>query len=138
MPSPRTLPVSALLAAAIDAVLVLVFAVIGRASHGEDLLGVLTTWWPFLGGLTIGWLIMRAWRAPQRIVYTALGVWLWTVAGGMLLRVVSGQGVQPSFVVVATIVLGVFLIGWRGVAVLGRRIRGRGHAASKAPKSTGF
>jgi hypothetical protein len=125
MSSPRTLPASALLAAGIDAALVLVFAVTGRASHGEDVLGVLTTWWPFLGGLTIGWLIMRAWHAPQRIVYTGLGVWLWTVAGGLLLRVVSGQGVQPSFIVVTAIVLGVFLVGWRGIAVLVRRARSR-------------
>jgi len=131
MSSPRTLPASALLAAGIDAALVLVFAAIGRASHEEDLLGVLTTWWPFLGGLTIGWLIMRAWHAPQRIVYTGLGVWLWTVAGGLLLRVVSGQGVQPSFIVVTAIVLGVFLVGWRGVAVLVRRIRARSESSTQ-------
>ncbi|MCI4656566.1 DUF3054 domain-containing protein [Cryobacterium zhongshanensis] len=130
MSSPRTLPASALLAAGIDAALVLVFAAIGRASHGEDLLGVLTTWWPFLGGLTIGWLIMRAWHAPQRIVYTGLGVWLWTVAGGLLLRVVSGQGIQPSFIVVTAIVLGLFLVGWRGIAVLVRRIRARRQTAT--------
>jgi hypothetical protein len=131
MSSPRTLPASAVLAAVIDAALVLVFAAIGRASHGEDLLGVLTTWWPFLGGLTIGWLIMRAWHAPQRIVYTGLGVWLWTVAGGLLLRVVSGQGVQPSFIVVTAIVLGVFLVGWRGIAVLVRRIQARRQSSTQ-------
>ncbi|MDY7541455.1 MULTISPECIES: DUF3054 domain-containing protein [unclassified Cryobacterium] len=131
MSSPRTLHASALLAAGIDAALVLVFAAIGRASHGEDLLGVLTTWWPFLGGLTIGWLIMRAWHAPQRIVYTGLGVWLWTVAGGLLLRVVSGQGVQPSFIVVTAIVLGLFLVGWRGIAVLVRRVRARSQATTQ-------
>jgi len=130
MSSPRTLPASALLAAGIDAALVLVFAAIGRASHGEDLLGVLTTWWPFLGGLTIGWLIMRAWHAPQRIVYTGLGVWLWTVAGGMLLRVVSGQGVQPGFIVVTAVVLGLFLVGWRGIAVFVRRVRARRQATT--------
>ena len=130
MPSSRTLPASALLAAGIDAALVLVFAAIGRASHGEDLLGVLTTWWPFLGGLTIGWLIMRAWHAPQRIVYTGLGVWLWTVAGGMLLRVVSGQGVQPGFIVVTAVVLGLFLVGWRGIAVFVRRVRARRQATT--------
>ena len=137
MSSPRTLPASALLAAGIDTALVLFFAVIGRASHGEDLLGVLTTWWPFLGGLTIGWLIMRAWHAPQRIVYTGLGVWLWTVAGGLLLRVVSGQGVQPSFIVVTAIVLGVFLVGWRGIAVLVRRIRARRGASKQATSQAG-
>ncbi|WP_081882204.1 DUF3054 domain-containing protein [Cryobacterium sp. MLB-32] len=95
---------------------------IGRASHGEGLLGTLNTWWPFLGGLLIGWLVMRAWRSPQRIVWTGIGIWLATVVGGLLLRVVSGQGVQLSFAIVTTITLGVFLIGWRGLALLVGRL----------------
>jgi hypothetical protein len=32
---------------------------------------------------------------------------------GMLLRAASGQGVQVSFVVVASIVIAAFLLGWR-------------------------
>jgi UPF0716 family protein affecting phage T7 exclusion len=50
-------------------------------------------------------------------------VWLSTVLVGMLLRAASGAGVQTSFVVVATVVLGLFLLGWRGVATLVRRSR---------------
>lgn len=110
---------------AIDAALVLVFVLIGRASHSEGLLGALETWWPFLGGLFGGWMVMRAWRSPQRIVWTGIGVWIATVAGGMLLRVVSGQGVQPSFAIVTAVVLGVFLLGWRALAPLVRRVRSR-------------
>jgi len=123
MSAQRAVPASVIVPASIDAVLVLVFALIGRASHGEGLLGVLTTWWPFLGGLAIGWLVLRAWRSPRRIVWTGIGVWLCTVAGGMLLRLASGQGVQPTFIVVATIVLGLFLLGWRAIALLATRLR---------------
>ena len=36
----------------------------------------------------------------------------------MLLRAISGQGVQTAFVIVASIVLAVFLVGWRGVIAL--------------------
>lgn len=108
-------------AAVLDAALVLTFVLIGRASHGEDLWGTLQTWWPFLGGLLIGWLVMRAWRNPQAIVWTGIGVWAFAVAGGLLLRVASGQGVQLSFAIVTTVTLGAFLIGWRGVAALVRR-----------------
>lgn len=111
--------------AAIDAALVLAFVLIGRASHSEGLLGALQTWWPFLGGLAIGWVVMRAWRHPRRIAWTGIGVWVATVGCGMLLRVASGQGVQPSFVIVATVVLGVFLLGWRGLALLALRSRSR-------------
>jgi hypothetical protein len=34
---------------------------------------------------------------------------------GLLLRAVTGQGVQPSFVIVTSVVLAVFLLGWRAV-----------------------
>jgi hypothetical protein len=114
-----------LLAAGLDAALVLVFVLIGRASHGEGLLGTLNTWWPFLGGLVVGWLVMRAWRSPSKIVWTGTGLWLYTVGVGMLLRTVSGQGTEFSFVVVTTISLGLFLLGWRGIAVLLRRQQSR-------------
>ncbi|WP_435526210.1 DUF3054 domain-containing protein [Microbacterium elymi] len=68
-----------------DIVLVVVFAVIGRASHSEDVLpiGILTTAWPFLLGLVIGWGVTLAWRAPTAPVRTGIPVWLITVAIGM-------------------------------------------------------
>jgi hypothetical protein len=45
----------------------------------------------------------------------------------MLLRVASNQGVQLSFVIVASVVLGVFLLGWRAIALLVKRSRSRGN-----------
>ena len=108
-------------AGVLDAALVLLFAAIGRLSHGETLAGLGMTAWPFLGGLIIGWLVLRAWRHPLNVVWTGLGLWIATVAGGLLLRVVSGQGVQLSFAIVTTIVLGIFLLGWRAIAALVRR-----------------
>ena len=112
------------LAAGLDAGLLLLFVVIGRANHGEDgLWGVLGTWWPFLVGLVVAWLVLRAWRTPLQLVWTGLGVWAITVIAGMLLRVASGQGVQLSFVVVTFLVVGVFLLGWRAIALLVRRLR---------------
>jgi hypothetical protein len=110
-------------AGALDAVLVLVFATIGRLSHGETLAGLGVTYWPFLGGLLLGWLLVRAWRRPRGVIPTGLGLWVATVGGGLLLRVVSGQGVQLSFAIVTTVVLGVFLVGWRAIAALLSRLR---------------
>ncbi|MDJ0337680.1 DUF3054 domain-containing protein [Cryobacterium sp. PH31-O1] len=112
---------SIITAGVFDAVLVLAFAIIGRLSHGESLAGVGVTYWPFLGGLIIGWLLVRAWRHPRDTVWTGLAIWIVTVAGGLLLRVASGQGVQLSFAIVTTIVLGVFLLGWRAIDALLRR-----------------
>ena len=114
------------IALAIDVFLVLVFAAVGRASHGEELSGLLVTAWPFLVGLAVGWLVTLAWRAPAAPVHTGLGVWVVTVAGGMLLRAVTGQGTALAFLVVATITLLVLLVGWRVVAAIARRRRRAG------------
>jgi hypothetical protein len=102
-------------AAVLDALFVLLFVVIGRRSHGEGLsaVGVWTTYWPFLTALLLGWLVTLAWREPTRVQWPGIPVWLVTVAGGMALRAVSMQGVALSFVIVTTVVLGLFLLGWR-------------------------
>lgn len=117
---------TALVAFAIDVVLVLVFVLVGRRSHGEapSVAGIIDTLWPFLVGLLFGWLVTFAWRRPLAIFWPGIPIWLMTVAAGMLLRVAAGQGVEPSFIVVATVVLGVFLVGWRLVALpIARRRR---------------
>lgn len=125
MTSSRTRPALVLL---VDVVLVVVFAAIGRATHDGDVLGPLgsglaTTAWPFLVALGLGWLIARAWRAPLAPVRTGLIVWAVTVVIGMVLRAVSGQGVAVAFVIVASITLALFLVGWRAVAQLVSRRR---------------
>lgn len=118
-------PPRALASAVADAALITLFAVVGRASHREslDVVGVAFTAWPFLVGAAIGWLVLRAWRNPLAIWPTGVGIWLAALVIGMLLRVASGQGVQPAFVIVAAITLALFLVGWRGIAALARRLR---------------
>jgi hypothetical protein len=114
-------------AAALDALLVLVFAAVGRASHGGHLplageegnpvLGVLATAWPFVIGLAAGWTLVRALshRWPLE-VGPGVTVLVATVVVGMALRAGTGQGTAPSFVLVATVVLGALLVGWRALA----------------------
>lgn len=106
---------TALVAFVVDVALVLVFVLIGRRSHSEadNVAGVFATLWPFLVGLVLGWLVTFAWRRPLAILWPGIPIWLMTVAVGMLLRESTGQGVQVSFIIVATIVLGVFFVGWR-------------------------
>lgn len=105
----------------VDVVLVIVFCAIGRRSHDEAnaLTGLLTTAWPFLGGLALGWIaneaLYRNKSLPASVVPAGIVIWLCTLVGGMLLRVVSGQGTAFSFILVAATVLGVFLLGWRAV-----------------------
>lgn len=127
MTAPRASVSNAAISAFIDLVLVFVFVVIGRTSHDEGITisGTAETWWPFLVGLAVGWLVSRAWRRPLGIAQPGIPIWISTVAIGMLLRVASGQGVQWAFVIVATVVLAVFIVGWRALAAGFRRIRPR-------------
>ncbi len=101
-----------------DVVLVLVFVSIGRSNHEESsaLSGMATTAWPFLAGLGLGWLVARAWRRPMALWPDGVVVWVITVAAGMVLRVATGAGTAFAFIIVATVVLGAFLLGWRGLA----------------------
>ena len=102
------------LAVALDVGCVLVFVIIGRASHtkGESLAGIASTSWPFLAGLGLGWLAARGWRRPLAIRPEGLVIWLCTVALAMLFRVVSGQGTAVAFIAVALAFLALFLLGW--------------------------
>ena len=103
----------------------MVFAAIGRASHAEslDVPGVLTTAWPFVVGAVIGQAVTMAWRRPSALWPTGVIVWAAAVGGGMLLRVVTGSGTATAFVIVATITLAVFLLGWRLIARIAVRRR---------------
>ncbi|HOA86314.1 MAG: DUF3054 domain-containing protein [Microbacteriaceae bacterium] len=116
-----------------DLVLVVIFAALGRASHQEQVLGagglgLLETAWPFAAALAFAWIVTLAFRKPLAPLRTGIPVWVITVAGGMLLRAVSGQGTAVAFIIVASVTLLIFLVGWRVIAALIARAR----AASSA------
>ncbi|MDP9166623.1 MAG: DUF3054 domain-containing protein [Actinomycetota bacterium] len=124
MPSDPATPRTAAAALLADVVGVLVFCAIGRRSHAEGITvaGVLETAWPFLAGTAAGWLAARAWQRPTALAPTGIVIWLSTVVVGMLLRKIASQGTALSFVVVASLVTAILLLGWRlGARVLARR-----------------
>jgi hypothetical protein len=109
-------------AVALDLVAVLVFVGIGRSvhAHGLSIGGMASTAWPFLSGLAVGWVALTlAHRAPASL-WSGERVCAATVAVGMVLRVVAGQGTAAAFVVVALCFLGAFMCGWRLLARLRR------------------
>ncbi|SIR61295.1 DUF3054 domain-containing protein [Williamsia sterculiae] len=127
-------------AAGCDVLAILVFVIIGRFNHHDGLrpTGILSTFWPFALGAVLGWslcyvvaqvrssdLLHHDFR-PESIWVDGMVIWVATVAIGMVLRQQFGQGIAISFVIVATIVLGLFLLGWRGarMAMLRRRLSG--------------
>ncbi|WP_066291439.1 DUF3054 domain-containing protein [Arthrobacter sp. B6] len=115
---------SVIAAALADAVLILVFAAIGRDAHqrGDIVTGVFLTAWPFLAGAALAWLSGKVRRRPLSLSAGAV-VWLCAVAGGMILRALTGQTVVVAFVIVALLSLGLFLFGYRALLVLKRRSR---------------
>jgi len=118
-------PRRAIIAAALsDAFLILVFAAIGRDAHqrGDIVTGVFLTAWPFLAGAAIAWFAWRAWRHPLSMA-SGVVIWLGAVAGGMVLRALTGQSVVVAFVIVALLSLALFLVGYRALLALVRRLR---------------
>jgi Protein of unknown function (DUF3054) len=113
------------MAAGLDTFAVVLFVAIGRREHERDsaIAGLISTAAPFLIALAIAWLVLRAWRHPTTVWPTGIGVWAIVVVAGMLLRnVVFDDGTATAFVIVATLFLGLFIVGWRlAFAVIDRR-----------------
>ncbi len=102
---------------AIDVVCVLVFVAIGRSvhDHGIDAAGLVSTAWPFLVGLSVGWLVVVLIGLDGTGLVDGGVVTVLTVTIGMVLRSVADQGVDVAFVLVALGFLGAFLLTWRVV-----------------------
>ncbi len=119
------------IAAPIDTAIVVAFVAIGRRNHDEDeaVAGLLQTAAPFLIALLVAWVLLRvsgkAAMADPMTVPAGVAIWVCTVALGMVLRrFVFDDGTATSFMIVATIFLGTFLVGWRAIAAtLTRRAR---------------
>lgn len=112
----------------IDIAVVALFAAVGRLSHEEGLTpgGWLHTAWPFLVGLAVGWVLVSVRGRPPASLATGVIVWAATVPTGMVVRQLTGEGTATSFVIVATIVLGVGLLGTRTLSRAGSARAGRG------------
>lgn len=113
-----TRPIAALSGCA-DVVAVVVFAAIGRASHGEsgDFFGLVGTAAPFLVGLGAAWAtpVVRGHPAGLRA-----GVVVLAGAGllGLLLRAAFTGRLPLSFAVVTLVALATLLLGWRALSML--------------------
>ena len=125
MDRPSRTPAGFAATVGIDLLAVIVFVLIGRASHGEGILGLLVTLWPFAVGLLVGHVLalVLGQRETRSVRWAGVVVCVSTVVVGMVLRAVSGQGVQLSFVIVTVLVLAALLLGWRLVAWLIARRR---------------
>lgn len=114
----------AVLSFLIDAVLVIVFAALGRRSHESslDLPAVLETAAPFLIAVAVAALVTRHGRTWAQLWPAGVLVWIITVGLGLLLRVtLFGDTAAVAFQLVAAGTLFVLLMGRRLVTVVLRR-----------------
>lgn len=120
LPPPENSRVALLVAG--DAAALLLFASIGRLSHGEgwSLLGALGTAWPFMAG----WYGVAAatgayGKAAQggntgTAAGAAAKAWALGIPAGLLLRSATrGYLPEPTFMAISMAVNGLFLVGWR-------------------------
>ena len=115
------------LVALLDALVILAFAALGRASHSEGFGGTIAVAAPFLIAAGVGWLVQRQrWSWALSRSFAAV-VWAVTLALGMLLRhTVFDRGTAIDFIIVAALFLLLLLGGWRELA----RWRVRARAAA--------
>ncbi len=110
-----------------DLIVFLIFSATGRSNHAEavSLSSVVVTAAPFI----IGWFAVSpflgafgrqgsaATTRPLPLLQRTAIAWIvaWAVAL-LLRRFVFGGDIPPAFIIVALLVNGVLLLGWRGVA----------------------
>ncbi|WP_257964382.1 DUF3054 domain-containing protein [Corynebacterium coyleae] len=106
-------------AIAADYVAIAVFALLARAAHQSETMpfnftGWLSTLWPFALGVTLGWLIARDNKGGI--------IWPVTVITGLVIwGIRNGSIPHWSFIIVATTMSALLMLGWRGVATLVRK-----------------
>ncbi len=116
----------------VDIIAIAVFALLARIAHQTDTMplnvaGWLSTWWPFLVGVFLSWGLLGALKVEGYRVFPA-GVltWVVTVVVGLgIWSLRNGDLPHWSFVLVATVMSGLLLLGWRAVA---RVVTRRRHA----------
>ena len=93
----------------------LLFVAVGRRNHDDStgVSGVIEVALPFLIALVCSWVISRAWQKPDA-TKNGVVIWLITVVLGLVLRnLIFDRGTATPFIIVATVVLGVLLVGRR-------------------------
>ena len=107
-----------------DIILVIAFAAVGFYTHAQVLTvdGVVQTSWPFLVGLGCAWILSAAWTAPLAPMRTGVAIWSTTILLGMIIRFAVGAGIAAPFIIVASALNFLTLVGWR---VIARAVGGR-------------
>jgi Protein of unknown function (DUF3054) len=100
---------------AFDVALILAFAWGGRVNHDESsaFLDITTTALPFVVGLVLAWAVGTLRGFDVFSYQFGLFAWGATLFFGMPIRSLMGDGTAVTFILVAALVLGALIVGWR-------------------------
>lgn len=114
------MPVGQIKPLGLDALMIAIFALLARIAHRSDsmplnFVGWLSTLWPFLLGVLIAWAVLFFWRLDGYLLRpSGLIVWFCTVVVGLTIWGLRHSAFPHwSFILVASVTSGVFLLGWR-------------------------
>lgn len=107
----------------LDAVAIALFALFARIAHQTEetplnFITWLDTLWPFLLGVALAWMFaLFALKKAKGWV-----IWLITVATGLIIWAIRNQQLPHwSFILVASVMSALLMLGWRGIARLIKR-----------------
>jgi hypothetical protein len=97
-----------------DLIALVAFIAIGHKFHGGSMNDLRKdTALPFVVGMLLGWVVGRVRNFRGSSVQFGLMVWGSTIFFGMGIRSMLGGDVPVAFIIVATVALGIMLLGWR-------------------------
>nr|WP_120491620.1 DUF3054 domain-containing protein [Corynebacterium lactis] len=105
----------------IDTIAIIIFAVLARLAHNTPadpftFGNIADTFWPFFIGVIIG-TVLIAKQANPRAVKAGVVVWVATVVAGLgIWAILHGAVPHWSFILVASVMSAILLLGWRGAA----------------------
>lgn len=116
-----------------DILAIALFALLARMAHQSEempftFLGWLETTWPFLLGVILAYAaaIFPTRHAAEKIWPAGVTIWVVTAVVGLGIWGLN-HGALPhwSFIIVASVMSGLLLLGWRAIAapILRRRVR---------------
>ena len=106
-----------------DIVAIAIFALLARIAHRTDemplnIAGWASTVWPFLLGVALAWVISLALLKKGN----AWVIWIVTVVTGLVIWTIRNQRIPHwSFILVASVMSALLMLGWRGIAHLIKR-----------------
>lgn len=118
---------------ALDVLAIALFALLARMAHQSEEMpftfaGWLETTWPFLAGVVLSYLrlILLRGGVASRIWPEGVTIWVVTALVGLGIWGLNNREVPHwSFIIVATVMSGLLLLGWRVIAVALTRRRAR-------------